>query len=318
LIDDLVSLLIGSLPTLVLLVGFSFVLAFFYEQLRRMLKRYLRERYRDQRRVGYFAEVSGLAKAVDEKKQEFLNIPSVSFHYSDKDRIKSLYNQYFKEGTVEQVISEMASGRKGELKGKLPQVLEATIGGEKSSKLISTLKLPDMSIEEMFLRYQQETIKNDQVTLGLEMVDIDLTDLNDFDKLLSDFKSKFQMELDQALITKQRTLLKKKAAERTLVRLEKASGSVLIEGKFRITAMNDEFYKCTYEHPVDEYLGEEAKRATMSVTLRKKSLEESIAGNYAQSIGMSIPFKVYGTVWQPLDRKADVWELQVTPLAVYQ
>jgi hypothetical protein len=33
------------------------------------------------------------------------------------------------------------------------------------------------SLNGMFLRYQRETIKKEQVTLGLELVDIELTEL---------------------------------------------------------------------------------------------------------------------------------------------
>jgi hypothetical protein len=211
----------------------------------------------------------------------------------------------------------MTNELSSEVKGTMPKVLEAKIGGKDLSKWISTIKLPDVSVAEMFRRYQREIIKNNQVTLGLELVEVDLSDLNDFNKLMSEFELKFGLKLEESKIASQTAALRKKAAEKTLVRLENATGSVLIEGKFKILNISNEFYKCVYEHPVNEYLVEVGKIITISFILKKGSLEPNIAGNYALSLEKAIPLKVYGKVWQPIDRKADVWDLQITLTAVY-
>ncbi|MBI2305003.1 MAG: hypothetical protein HYU86_09715 [Chloroflexi bacterium] len=258
-----------------------------------------------------------LEEALDQKKESFLNIPNISFHYANKDEIKSYYNDYFKEPTVDQILGELVSETGGQIKGRLPQLLEARMGAKNLSKWISTVKLPDVSVAEMFRRYQRETIKNNQVTLGLELVDIDLSDLATFDKLVSEFESKFDMKLDDSQVEQKRVVLRERATEQTMIRLENVTSWVLAEGKFKISEVGGDFYKCTYEHPVNEYLAKEVKRVTIAMFLRKDSLEPNIAGNYAQSIERSIPLKAYGKVWQPLDRKGDVWELQITPLAVY-
>jgi len=97
---------------------------------------------------------------------------------------------------------------------------------------------------------------------------------------------------------------------------EHATGWVLVEGKFKIEDRVD-FYKCTYTHPVNQYLSNQASPVTISVLIPRTSLKEHIKGNYAQSIGKSIPLKIYGQVWQPVDRKANTWDLQLTPLAIY-
>jgi sulfur relay (sulfurtransferase) DsrC/TusE family protein len=259
-----------------------------------------------------------LAEAVDQKKEYFLNIPNISFHFANKEEVRSFYNDYFKEPTIEQVVAEMTSELGSEVKGTLPKVIEAKIGGKDLSKWISTIKLPEISDAAMFRRYQRETIKNNQVTLGLELLDdVDLSDLNAFTKLLSELETKFGLKIDGSKISSQNADLKNKAAEKTLVRLENATGSVLIEGKFKILKQSNDYYKCVYEHPVNEYLVGVDKTITISLILKISLLEPNISGNYALSLEKSIPLKVYGKVWQPIDRKADVWELQITPLAVY-
>ncbi len=256
---------------------------------------------------------------LNEKKNKFKNISTVSFHFVNEEEIKNFYNDYFKEPTIEQAVNEIVKEVGGELKGNLPQILEAKAQGKDLSKWISTIKIPDISLAEKFRRYQRSIIESDQVTLGLELVDIDLSDLNAFNGLVTQFESKFSMKLDSSMIEQQRSSMKKRAAEKTIIRLENATSWVLIDGKFIISELPNatDFYKCTYEHPVNEYLGIDANKITISMVLRKDSILPSYAGNYAQSIGKSIPLNVYGKIWAPVDRKSGVWELQINPAAVY-
>jgi len=255
--------------------------------------------------------------AIEQKKQSYLNIPSIAFHYADKQQIDNFYNDYFKEPTIEKVVNEIVSEMSGEISATLPKILESKAGGKNLSKWISDIKLPDSSLSEKFRRWQREAINNDQVTLGLELVDIDLSDLQALDRAVLELSSKFLLSLPEADVQKSRSELQKRAAEKTLIRLEQARGWVLIEGKFRITEGANGFYSCVYKHPVTDYLGDGAKEITISITLRKDSLEPSIAGNYAQSIGRAIPLTIYGRVWSPVDRQSGAHELQITPIAVY-
>ena len=84
-----------------------------------------------------------------------------------------------------------------------------------------------------------------------------------------------------------------------------------------IDELAEDFYKLTYLHPVSEYVIGQKANVTISAIVRKDSIEPQVAGNYAQSVGRAIPLKIYGKVWQPLDRGLDIWELQITPLAIY-
>lgn len=253
---------------------------------------------------------------VEDKKNKFQNIPSISFHYANKDQIAGFYNDYFREPTIASLVSEISGEISGEVKGSLPQILESKIGSKDLTKWISTVKLPDTSLNGMFLRYQRETIKSGQVALGLEEVEIELTDLQAFDEALSDLQRRFDFHLEGQLIEKQRSYLKEKAAERTLIKLEQATGWILIEGRFKIE-VEGEFYKCSYSHPVNDYLSGQIGPITISIIIPVESIEPHIAGNYKQSIGKLIPMRIYGQIWQPIDRKTSIWDLQLTPLAIY-
>ena len=253
---------------------------------------------------------------IDEKRKKFINIPSISFHYADHIQIKDFYNYYFKEPTIESLVSEISGEASSEIRANLPKVIEAGVGGKDISKWVSNIKIPDVPSNGMFLRYQRETIKNDQVILGLEEVDIELAELQAFEEAINQLHVKFGLIVDKNEMDKKSAELRAKAAQRTLIKLEQATGWVLIEGKFTIE-IEGEFYKCIYSHPVNQYLSGQPGLITISVLIPSKSLEEHIKGNYAQSIGKSISLTVYGKVWQPIDTQTQVWDLQLTPLAVY-
>lgn len=257
------------------------------------------------------------ANAIEMKRQQFLNIPNITFHYSDKDRITSFYNDYFSEPTIETMVSELVTEASGDLKAELPKLLEAKIGSKDVSKWISTMKLPETSLNGMFLRYQRETIKKGQVTIGLELVDIELSELQEFHNLIHQLNDRFGLPIATELVRQREVAIKEKAAESTLIKLEQARGSVLIEGKFLISEKSADFYECIYMHPVSDYFHESHKSVTISFLLMKSMIEKSVAGNYEQSLGQKIPLRVYGDVWQPINRDDQVWNILLTPLAVY-
>jgi hypothetical protein len=257
-----------------------------------------------------------LEDIISEKRNSFLNIPNVAFHFADKEQIRNFYNDYFKEPTVASLVSEITDEISSQVKGSLPQILESKIGAKDLTKWVSTIKLPDTSLNGMFLRYQRETIKSGQVALGLEEVDIELSAIKAFDEAVLALRNRFDLELGESLLAEQRKHLKEKAAERTISKLEQATGWVLVEGRFRIEKDAD-FYRAVYQHPVSDYLPDSEPPVTIVVMIADASLEDRVAGNYAASVGKLIPLKIYGQVWQPIDRGNKTLDLQLTPLAVY-
>lgn len=267
----------------------------------------------------FYGQPQDIFSITPEEKRLFVDIPNVDFDFADKTKIKNFYFSYFKEKfKVEQIISEKVTESGGEAKGQIPSVLESKISDKDQSKLTSTFKPYELSTEEMFLNYQRETVQKGQVTLGLEKVDVDLSDLISFNNLIADLKTRFNFEVDNTQLENTRVLLKKRAAEKTMVRLEDSDGYVLMQGKFKILEVDNNLYKLIYDHPVNEYIAAESNRVAISVVVNKDAIESSAAGNYAQAIGSSITIKVYGNVWKNVSRKENSWELQITPIAIYR
>jgi hypothetical protein len=275
-----------------------------------------RREQEDRRSKSVGANEKRLEDIIKEKRDRFLNIPNVAFHFADDDQIRNFYNDYFKEPTVASLVSEMTGGLDAQIKGSIPKVLESRIGATDLSKWVSTIKLPDNTLNGMFLRWQRETIKSGQVTLGLEEVDIELSELQTFEEIIATLRSRFDFTVGDDVLAKQRKHLKQKAADRTMSKLEQATGWMLIEGKCTIQR-DSGFFRCVYRHPVNAYLPDQPSPVSLVVLLPESQLEPRVAGNYAASVGKLIPLRVYGQVWQPIDRNTGTLELQITPLAVY-
>src|SRR5437879_226662 len=103
---------------------------------------------------------------------------------------------------------------------------------------------------------------------------------------------RFSFSIDEKPLEVQRARLKEKAAERTLIRLEQATGWVLIEGLFKIQPIEGGFCKLVYLHPVKEYLPDHVGPVTISVLIQSQSIESHVTGNYTQSVGKQIPLRI--------------------------
>jgi hypothetical protein len=252
---------------------------------------------------------------IDEKKRHFLN-PGISFHYADHTQINIFFDITFKEAIIESLISERTGEISGEIKGSIAKVIEGSIIGKDTNKLVSNIKLPDMSSNEMFYRYQKETIDKSQVVLGIEEVEVEEAELNEFEENIEKLKKQFNFTVDIVILEEQRKKLKAKAAEKTLVKLENINTWVLIEGKFKIERAGGSF-RCIYRHPVNDYLIDQAEPITISVLISRDFLEEHSKGNFEQLAGgQPIPLRIYGRVLQPVDRHSNP-DLKLTALAIY-
>lgn len=286
------------------------------ESYRRMLHRedyYLREREKEHKRWQQEREVR---EKLYEKSSKYINLPSVSFHFADKEKIKSMYDEYFKEPTITSIISEKINSKNSKLKSTFPQLLEAEIGGGDINKWISNIKLPDTSTSGMFKRYQRETIKNEQVDLGLEIIEAELFIVDEFDEKIKEIKEKYDFEIDNTAIKAQRSKLQETACKKTIEKLERAKDWVLIEGSFTIEKVGSEYYKLILIHPVNAFI-DNSNKIIISCLVPIEKIEPSFSGNYASSVGSEIPLRVYGQVWKPINTAKKEYELTITPLAVY-
>jgi hypothetical protein len=252
---------------------------------------------------------------VTKKEFEFLNIANISFHYADEEKIRNFYDDYFKEATIKDLIQETMIDVKADIKGTLPSFVESKIGTDDLTKWISTVKLPEIPLSGMFARYQKEVILNNQVTLGLEEDHIELSIINDFENKVQILKNEFQYQFDTEKLENHKKMLTEKAAKKRIEYLENISDWVLLQGKFGIEK-KDDLYMLKLEHPISNYLSD-GKKVFIHCYVPISKIEESVANNYRNSINKLVPLKIYGKVWQPIDQSKNIWDLVITPLAIY-
>jgi hypothetical protein len=145
-------------------------------------------------RLGSLKELeSSISEKYQKKKQRFLDIPVVTFHYIDEERIKNFYKDYFTEPTVETLVAKTMSEISGDTKANIPKILESKLGAKNLTELVSSMRFPEESISSMFLRYQREILNKNQVTLGLEEVELELSELEEFEKLVDNIKQKYDL-----------------------------------------------------------------------------------------------------------------------------
>lgn len=248
------------------------------------------------------------------KRDKFLNIPNITFHYANRSVLESFYTDYFMEPHIENLVRELIDEETAGIESGLPKILSSKLEGKNLQKWVQNIKLPELSLNQKFLRYQRMLIEKKQVEYGFDEVSISLEELTKYDQAVAKIQEDFNVNFDDSLKESHRSAIKQRVANRLLDNLQAISGLVLLEGKYLIEGDGDN-YKLTYRHQISDLLGDQ----TVSITLKviKQSIENDVKINYQSSVGQSIPIFVFGKVWSPLDTGADKWEIIVTPLAIY-
>jgi len=252
---------------------------------------------------------------IDKKKKIFLNIPFIDIHYANADKIREIYYGFINELIRKKVVTETTNKKSGEAKAGYGGI-GGKLSGDSSNKTVSEYEAPGISLDDMFLSVQTKTITQNQVRLGIEEVNIELTELQAFEQDIENLKKRYNFNIADGQVNEKNSELREKAAQRTLDNLEKVAGKVLVKGNFKIEADGDS-YKYVYTHPVNEYITDKAEHVIISVRIPKNSLAPDFQTLYEKSLGESRPLNIYGSVWRPISRKDNIWEFQIKPLAVY-
>ncbi|MFX0204429.1 MAG: hypothetical protein ACFFDT_00460 [Candidatus Hodarchaeota archaeon] len=188
-------------------------------------------------------------KAIVAKRERILNISNIAYHYLNRKAIKSYYYQYFQKPIVTNIETEVSHQNAGELKGTVPRIIEGKSTMIDASKEKTKMKIPELSEEEMFLIYQREVVLRKQVIIDLEILDIDLTELNQFNEKIIELDKEYGLKIPDDILSVTQTNLKTKATEKMKKRLENVTGWVLVEGNFEIKD-SKKYYEIKYLHPI--------------------------------------------------------------------
>jgi hypothetical protein len=193
---------------------------------------------------------------LEKRKNEFLNIPAVSFIYVDKSTILDSYNDAFKEAIIEKVVETVSAEQSGTAKsGSVTGTLvKADVAGKTASELVRTARLNETSLAEKFLRFQRKIVTEGKVQLGFDEIDLRLVTADELEKDLTKLSKEYGISFPPNFIESKKAEVKNHLAESALADLEKVDGFVLLSGNYTVEPFKPAGYKLVYDHPINDYL----------------------------------------------------------------
>jgi hypothetical protein len=147
------------------------------------------------------------------RKEFFLSLQSIDFHYCDKQQIVNNYNDTFRQLVLVELLAEITTISSSQLSAKISQILGVNVDKEAILKWVASNKIPNITPKEMLRKYQVKIIEEERVGIGLEVLDkalMDFTDLEDFDSEVEHLRKDYNLTLQQDEIEKNKELLRKK------------------------------------------------------------------------------------------------------------
>jgi hypothetical protein len=318
---------------LALAIGFSVIINFYiqndiYKQEMMLMKRYydLRSSELDVGRATYgeIGQVIDPAKKpLSSKKATFLNIAAISFYYVNEEEITNHYNMNFREPTIENLIEKTINEKTDDIGTgvDVEAVLKSKMGGRNLRDFVRTIKLPETTVAEKFLRYQRFLLQENKVNYGFDEIEIQLELLDRFkDDIEALSKKYYDVPFSNELIEEKKNQIKDKLVKEALTQLEKINQYVLLSGKYVAVKDKNNNYRLIYDHPINEHLQQFPKvKVQITALLERELIQKSFQVQLQTMSEKSnkIPLKIFGKVLQPLDTNSDVWELIIVPFAIY-
>ncbi|MGR3310757.1 MAG: hypothetical protein ACUZ77_08275 [Candidatus Brocadiales bacterium] len=258
-----------------------------------------------------------LSTAIEKKKHEILNYSIPFLLYEDEEWLHDTYNQFFQKPRIEHLVQVKTSRRSGEFDVTLYERFGTKLSREDITELISEFKPAETDPLIMFDWIQEYAIKKGKVILDLELLDVELPQLEEFEELVNMLREKYEIEIPKKTLESQKSILSKKATVRTLSKLEDAKGWVLVEGDFLIEELGDKL-QFTYRHPVSNYIANPENSVYIVFEIPKSSIKPKFKSHFMDNIGEPVDFKVFGAIPFPIGRKNKPRNIKIQPLAIYR
>jgi hypothetical protein len=262
-----------------------------------------------------------LEDPVENKRERLLEITGPSFHFLNETEVCDFYDNTFKSVTnpqsaiVEKIVEDITKQGGGAVSAELPQVLKASMTGDRIMKIVRTIRFDDITVAQKFLQYQRWMVENRQVILGLELKNEKSQDLAEFDDLVRRIRS-FGVPLVDKEIETTRLRLGKKNVEDILQDLVISKDrKAIVTADFTVGQHpNDKFFRLAYAHPLGQDIGQDILITTM---VEKDKIRPDWRATYDASMGERIRLNVFGIVIRTVDKDAQEWNITIKPTAIY-
>jgi hypothetical protein len=294
---------------------------------------------------------------VEKKRIDLLKKTIPSFEYINEISVNQCYDAHFLEPKIKEWVVRIIKENQTEISTQLPDIISGSISNETLQELVYSVRIKDQSTEAKFNQYLKHILGKQSVLMNLEYLDINSTELAQFEEAISSINSKFKINLNTSDIQSFKKTLEQRAADEILDRLKRADGEVIIKGDFLVKGLPNDEYELIYRHPISNTtrktvgqdvllvipldrnkLDKETQRSydkasnsyeefTKKVEQMEKGGEEkNNLGNDHSNLDHSKqkihpPIKrnrvVYGRIRDGIDPLANNYELSISPIAIW-
>lgn len=247
----------------------------------------------------------------------FKNINITGLHYVHDERLKELYNDTFRSYVVRRLLFNVTDQYSHT--ADLNLINAARIAQDMSEVVhaMGEVVPQEISKQLMLQEYVRYAIDNNEITIGLDVLDRNFTNMNIIETRNREIQriSK-RFTLMDSDIERERKNARQESVKDTINRMQIDSGWVLLRGHFCIERKNNDELSFIFEHPVSAYWG--SPIYILVPGAKKDNFEDDYWDRYLDLVANNKGrlLHVFGSVFQSLNDRS-VYNLTIVPVAIF-
>jgi len=250
------------------------------------------------------------ASIAEEKKAAIQKMGPKTFYYLDERQVKDLYLQVFQEPEPKRIQTRETKEAKVGIAGKF-HVVEPKYERGKAQEVTK-----DYDVEQvpamMYNKVEQFFFDKGRVTFGLDEFEFDESEIDDFESVCDQMKSKFKLDIPDDLYGTFLTDKMRDFAVEYIKKLASSSGYIALQSEFLIAGITDTDCILSRVHPLNEHLLSEDGEVKIQIGCSRSFLTPSGIAVFKKDKSVKITSLGKVVSWNDKDKI-----LEVSPIAIY-
>jgi hypothetical protein len=305
-------LTLGLSISIAIIVGISYYL--FSQQVRRARERQEEIQRITVTRIDDLKDVLSAAtpktSIAEEKREAIQKMGPKTFYYLDERQVKDLYLQIFQEPEPKRIQTRETKEAKMGIAGKF-HVVEPKYERGKAQEITK-----DYDVEQvptmMYNKIEQFFFDKGRVTFGLDEFEFDESEIDDFESICDQMKSKFHIDIPDDLYGTYHIQKMTEFAVEYTKKLASSSGYIALQSEFIIADITDTDCILSRVHPLNDYLLSEDREVKLQIGCSKSFLTPSGIAIFKKDKSVKITSLGKIVSWNYKDKV-----LEVSPIAIY-
>ena len=246
----------------------------------------------------------------DEKKEAIQKMGPKTFYYLDGSQVKDLYLQVFQEPEPKRIQTRETKEARVGIAAKL-HVVEPKYERGKAQEVTKDYDMEQVPAM-MYNKVEKFFFDKGRVTFGLDEFEFDQSEIDDFQSVCDEVKSKFNLEIaDDQRATYVLDKMREFALD-YIKKLASSSGYIALQDEFIVLNTADDDCILFYAHPLNEHLLPEDPQVRIQIGCARSFLTPSGTATFKKTKSVKITCLGKVVSW---DDKNNV--LEVNPIAIY-